>query len=160
MGPVRGRVIRAATLDDLDALLTLNSVVQQWHADHYPDVFRTDPDPALMRRFFAEQIADETCHVLICEDLSGYVFARRHAGKETPYGWKLPEMHVEHIAVLPNRQREGIGSALLSAAEAIARSAGCARLTLDTWAANSEAQRMFEASGLSPLRHHYAKALR
>jgi ribosomal protein S18 acetylase RimI-like enzyme len=152
-------MIRAATVEDLDALMRLNAVVQVWHAQHYPKVFRPDPDPVLMRAFFEEMLGADDCHILISEDQSGYMFARLHLGKDTPYGRKLTELHVEHIAVQTDRQREGIGRKLMEATEDLARSLGCRALRLDTWAANTQAHSMFEAFGMAPLRHHYSKDL-
>lgn len=152
-------MIRPATHDDMDALMRLNAVVQGWHAEHYPEVFRPDPDADQMRAFFVEMLQSDGCHILISDDHAGYLFARHHAGKTTPYGRKLPELHIEHIAVLPERQRDGIGRALMAAAEDLARDQGCKRLTLDTWAANIDAHAMFHAVGMTPLRHHYAKPI-
>ncbi len=151
--------IRRATENDLDALLRLNAVVQSWHAAAYPDRFKADVDATEMRAFFARMLAEEDCLIWITAEECGYLFARHRPGKETPYGMSQPDLHVEHIAVLPERQCEGIGRALLDTAETQARSLGCTTLTLNTWAANHDAHRMFEAAGMAPLRHHYSKVL-
>jgi hypothetical protein len=39
----------------------------------------------------------------------------------------------------------------------LARDLGCRELTLDSWAANESAHRLFEAAGLTQRRHHYGK---
>ena len=60
------------------------------------------------------------------------------------------QRHLTGIAVVPERQRRGIGRSLLSTALEDARSEGCARVTLWTHAANAPALRLFEAAGFLP----------
>ncbi|MEJ6392756.1 GNAT family N-acetyltransferase [Gymnodinialimonas sp. 2305UL16-5] len=152
-------MIRIAGVEDIDTLLELNAVVQGWHAAHYPDRFSADPDSDRMRAFFIEMLQTDGCYILLEANGAGYLFAKFHAGKETPTGQKKAFLHIEHLAVRPERQRKGVGSALMTEAETLARDLDCASVTLDTWAANHSAHRMFEAMGMRPLRHHYSKLL-
>jgi ribosomal protein S18 acetylase RimI-like enzyme len=57
------------------------------------------------------------------------------------------QLHVTGLAVRPERQRHGLGGALLDAALAEAHRRHCPRVTLWTHASNLAAQRMFERRG-------------
>jgi len=58
--------------------------------------------------------------------------------------------HITGLAVLPDRQRGGIGGALLTAALDDARAERCDRVTLWTHIRNERALRLFEAHGFRP----------
>ena len=58
--------------------------------------------------------------------------------------------HLTGFAVIPERQRRGIGRSLLSTVLEDARSDGCRRVTLWTQATNVPARRLFEAAGFLP----------
>jgi 2-haloacid dehalogenase len=60
------------------------------------------------------------------------------------------QRHLTGFAVIPERQRHGIGRSLLSTALEDARREGCARVTLWTHAANAPARKLFEAAGFLP----------
>jgi GNAT superfamily N-acetyltransferase len=55
----------------------------------------------------------------------------------------------EVLAIVADRPREGVGSALIEAVAASARARGCARLHLTTTDANVGAQRFYEAVGFA-----------
>jgi ribosomal protein S18 acetylase RimI-like enzyme len=67
--------------------------------------------------------------------------------------WKLDEgqmsAYIETLEVAPQARRQGVGSKLLSQAEASARQAGAGVLWLHVDAQNLEAIRMYEAHGYS-----------
>nr|WP_254538146.1 GNAT family N-acetyltransferase [Halomarina sp. BCD28] len=65
---------------------------------------------------------------------------------------------VENLYVEPGRRGEGIGSALLSAAEDALRADGAAVVILDVMAENEDARRFYEAHGFRPHRVTMAKA--
>ena len=58
--------------------------------------------------------------------------------------------HLSGVAVLPERQRQGIGRSLLSTALEDARGEGCTRVKLWTHAANVPARKLFESAGFRP----------
>ena len=60
------------------------------------------------------------------------------------------QRHLSGFAVIPERQRHGIGRSLLSTVLEDARRDGCARVTLWTHAANVPARKLFEAAGFVP----------
>jgi len=58
--------------------------------------------------------------------------------------------HLTGVAVVPERQRRGIGRKLLARALEDARNEGCGRVTLWANATNVPARRLFESAGFVP----------
>jgi ribosomal protein S18 acetylase RimI-like enzyme len=58
-----------------------------------------------------------------------------------------PLMNVHDIAVDPAHRGQGVGQALLAAAEAHARALGCCKITLEVLSGNTLAQRSYERFG-------------
>ena len=61
-----------------------------------------------------------------------------------------PLMNIHDIAVLPSHRGQGVGQALLAAAEAHARERGCCKLTLEVLTGNAVALRSYERFGFAP----------
>jgi len=61
-----------------------------------------------------------------------------------------PLMNIHDIAVLPGHRGAGVGQALLSAAEAHARTRGCCKLTLEVLTGNGPALRSYARFGFAP----------
>ena len=61
-----------------------------------------------------------------------------------------PLMNIHDIAVLPSHRGQGVGQALLAAAEAHARERGCCKLTLEVLTGNAVALRSYERFGFVP----------
>lgn len=61
-----------------------------------------------------------------------------------------PLMNIHDIAVLPAHRGQGVGQALLAAAEAHARERGCCKLTLEVLTGNTMALRSYERFGFAP----------
>jgi GNAT superfamily N-acetyltransferase len=99
------------------------------------------PDDAV---FIAERGGEPAgcLHVLLATDF----FGRRHA-------------HISVIATTAAAQGSGIGQALLAYAEDWARARGMGLLTLNVFAGNARARRVYERAGFVPEALKYAKAL-
>jgi GNAT superfamily N-acetyltransferase len=61
--------------------------------------------------------------------------------------WVAEGDECEVLAIASERQRAGVGSALLSALERVARAHDCRRIHLTTTDANVDAQRFYDAAG-------------
>lgn len=61
-----------------------------------------------------------------------------------------PLLNIHDIAVSPRFQRRGIGSALLAAVEAEARSRGCCKITLEVLEGNVSAVAAYRKAGFEP----------
>ncbi len=61
-----------------------------------------------------------------------------------------PLMNIHDIAVLPGQRGQGVGQALLQAAQDHARARGCCKLTLEVLTGNGVALRSYERFGFEP----------
>jgi len=61
-----------------------------------------------------------------------------------------PLMNIHDIAVLPGQRGQGVGQALLQAAQDHARQRGCCKLTLEVLTGNTVALRSYERFGFAP----------
>jgi shikimate dehydrogenase len=149
-------MIRRATPADAATVAKLNAHVQGWHAAHYPDVFFAAPDPAALAEYFRDRLSDpEVTCFLAGEPALGYALCQRSGRDASVFSPAIQRLIIDHIAVAPEARRQGIGSALLAAARALAREEGRHELLLDTWEANHDAHRFFEANGFAPRRMLY-----
>lgn len=56
-------------------------------------------------------------------------------------------LNIHDLAVVPEQRGQGVGRALLSAAEAVARARGCVKLSLEVLEDNTGAQKLYESFG-------------
>ncbi len=120
--------VRAATMGDIPAILAVDThcFSAEWRKD--------DVQIGLALR--------EAPHFIVVEDetgVVGYAFVTSH------YGGRL--IHLVRIAVLPDRQRQGIGARLLYEIVARAAATGADVITLNTQAYNRAARRLYEWFG-------------
>ena len=62
-----------------------------------------------------------------------------------------PLLNIHDLAVVPGRRGGGVGRALLTAAETLARQAGCCKLTLEVHDNNTPARTLYERYGFRDL---------
>ncbi|MCU0826309.1 MAG: GNAT family N-acetyltransferase [Tabrizicola sp.] len=146
-------MIRRATAADAAVLACLNAYVQGWHAQHYPDVFHARPDPAAVRAYFEDRLADPICTIFLSGDPAvGYAACTLQFREPSLFSPGVRRLMVDHIAVAPEARRKGHGRALLEAARQLARDQLADEILLDTWEANHEAHAFFRAAGFQPRR--------
>jgi GNAT superfamily N-acetyltransferase len=100
-------------------------------------------DPRRAERVLKEAIEDDHSAVMVADDGGGLVgvctaYLELNSVRFGQRCW------VEDLAVDPDRRSEGIGGALLDAAEAWARDGGATHLELDTGLDRTDAQRFYE----------------
>jgi [ribosomal protein S18]-alanine N-acetyltransferase len=135
---------------DIDALLIVER--QCFNVPHY--AFYT-----FDRRDFQHYLHDPGSLFLVAvldERLAGYVLGPIET-RQVP-----PAAHIDSIAVLPQSQRQGIGSRLLRSFMEQARHHGCELVTLEVSTANEVGLAFFAKHGFRQvrrLRHYYGKGL-
>ena len=146
-------MIRRASLADAPTLARLNTHVQAWHAEQYPEAFFPAPDPAAMTRHFADRLADPGCVAFLAGDpATGYALCQLQTRDLSLFSPPVRRLMVDQIAVAPESRRQGQGRALLQAARALARDWAVDEILLDTWEANHDAHAFFRAAGFTPRR--------
>ncbi|WP_167627677.1 GNAT family N-acetyltransferase [Methylobacterium phyllostachyos] len=154
--------MRPATAADLDALVSLNRVVQALHVKLEPEVFRAEVDVAALRAFFAALIDKPDTGLLIAEIAAepvGYLWFDRQERPPTVLTQARRRLYVQHLAVRESARRSGVATALLQAVEAEARAGNVTQLVLDAWTRNEEALRFFQGRGFRPFNVVLAKVL-
>lgn len=150
--------IRPARTADIPALMKLNAYVQDWHADHYPQLFRTETDPEGLTAAFTAWLENPNARILLSEDgdaATGYVFTMQSRHEENWHSPAYNRYEIEHIVVAPDHQSQGHGAALMQAALDAAPEG--AQICLGSWAANTGAHRFFASFGFTPQLIRFSK---
>ncbi|MGP9797189.1 GNAT family N-acetyltransferase [Halomonas sp. 86] len=131
--------VRAAVLDDLDALSVL--------LDDYRQFYQQQSDLKGARYFLNQRFGLGDSFILVSEEAQGTIsgFVQLFPGLSTVgmnARWTLNDLYV-----LPEYRRQGVGRALMSAAADLAQDHGVARLVLMTQVENKRAQHLYESLG-------------
>jgi len=148
-------MIRAIGADEAHLLVPLNAIVQQVHASRSPGHFYPDPAPAAVETYFRSWFANPAVSALIAEPqagvVAGYVMLEVHDIKGSALTVPRRRGFVHHIAVLPEHRRQGIASALLTAAQAQFRAQGLTVWGTSYWLFNQASAALMTKHGLAPL---------
>ena len=134
--------------------------IQRLHHEDRPDLF-VPPDFDRLRQFFEDRLADGS-HVLLAEvgeKAAGYIFAQHSAREASPFLHASSLLYVHHIAVEPDLQASGVGTALMSAVDDLASSLGAKAIRLDSWHFNESAHAFFRARGFKPINIVFERVL-
>lgn len=116
-----------------------------------PGYLQEDECPARRRRFF--KMCDDPHEIMLCAVQDGKILGlartvmRGNAGDAVTLSRVRAVM--EELAVLPQAQGMGIGTALLYASEAEAKRRGAESLELMVWSFNKSAMRFYESAGMT-----------
>jgi len=121
-------------------------VVREYHPEDFEELWRIDqecfsPGISYSRRELAFYVARKRGFTLVAElsgKIAGFLVADREA---KGYG------HIITIDVLPEAQRSGLGSRLMSLAEERLRNAGCSLVYLETAVDNTAALGFYKRHG-------------
>lgn len=130
---------RQATLTDLDALVPL--------LDGYRVFYGQAPDRAAARDFLSRRLTRGDSRLLVHEDDDGTLLGFVQLYPLFSTVGLAPQWLLNDLFVAPEARRRGVGRALMRGAEALARSAGVARLTLATQVENRTAKALYESLG-------------
>jgi shikimate dehydrogenase len=142
--------VRLARPEDAPRISTLNGYVQRLHADVLPHYFKQPTATTFAAEYVLELLAKPDTVMFVVElagAVAGYLYGDVAPAMETNATYTYERFYIHHIAVAPDMQGHGCGSALLDAAKQEARRRGIPRLALATWDFNRRAQRFFEGQG-------------
>jgi ribosomal protein S18 acetylase RimI-like enzyme len=155
-------VIRAAELRDRERLIDLYEALNR-HEDRVTGDRRTDRaaaaenlDDSMARLipggglFLVAEIAGEVAGLVTVDFKEGPVYVRPE---------RRAHAHIVELVVDPARQRQGLGRALMSAAEEVAAARGYRRLTISVMAGNDAAEQAYARQGFRPLAHDLVKEI-
>ena len=154
--------IRKANSTDSLLLSILCMDVQQLHAEHHPEYFKTPQSPDFADDFFKKMLGQETSIIFIAEDeegVLGYVFCNLVDRPENPFTFPRRYVMVEQISVRPQTQKHGVGRALMKQVEVTARELGFSKIQLGSWDFNINAHGFFERMGYQQSHHEFWKTV-
>ena len=116
-----------------------------------------DFNQAAMQKAMDDMPADAALLIAVDESQSpaGFIYLTTEADYFT--GEKLG--YISDLAVAPQAEGQGVGRLLMDAAEDWTREKGYRRLTLDVFAGNERARRVYEKAGFLPAVVKYAKII-
>lgn len=153
---------RPASEVDIDALIVLNTVVQDLHVASYPRDFKAVVDQAAMRAWFEARLHKSDSVIVVAERDAlpvGYVWFELQTRPETLFNPARRRIYLHHLSVAPHARRRGVASALVRFVEQRAAAEGIADVLLDTWMANADVRAFFAARGFAPLQMMFRKRL-
>jgi GNAT superfamily N-acetyltransferase len=152
--------IRAATIQDYDALCALFAQVDRIHYTNLPDIFQPVPGAA-RERSHIESILDDSRARLFVAEQDGTVIGLAEATIRDAARWPMATprswVHLHDIIVDERFRGVGVGKALLAHVEAWARSLGISRVELVVWEFNTPARALYEHQGFRTLNRTMCK---
>lgn len=151
-------LIRLAEDDD-DFILSLTSrfvdfTLPPWRRRHEcVEGIRKD-----LLRHLEDQPANS--FLFVAEDADGERVGFIHLQRTTDFFTGRSNCHISDLAVVPHREGDGVGRALLAHAEAWAREHQCQLVTLAVFPGNERARTLYEASGYATDLLRLAKPVR
>jgi GNAT superfamily N-acetyltransferase len=145
--------VRAAERTDVAALVRLRLANAERHVQLAPAVYRL-PDVEVVRRHFESVLSNESNTVISVAEAAGEVVGMVELvllAEPPDHQILIPRRAAEiHTVVLDGHRGQGVGSALVSAAERAARERGVAILYAGIFTPNTGAVRFYTAAGFGP----------
>src|SRR5262245_42480762 len=144
--------VRAASIEDADAIERLTVEVQQLHREALPDIFKLPSDKLFSREKLAKLLQDANSTVAVAEnngEIVGHVYAVTTHRPENDFKKAEKYMYIQQIGVRKDARRQGVGRALIAFIERRALASAVTALQLDYWEFNTRAQNFFESCGFS-----------
>ena len=152
--------VRKAILEDIPALNALFHQVDRHHSDGLPDYFQTTPRPVRSPSFLQGLIEDQNVGLFVTEqdgELTGFVHVEMRSAPAFAVFIQRLFAVVDNIGTRQDLRRQGIGRALMQAAESWAKDRGAQTIELNVYAFNQAAMDFYRALGYEPLSHRLFK---
>ncbi|MFC6973626.1 GNAT family N-acetyltransferase [Halomicroarcula sp. GCM10025709] len=147
--------IRSAQTADADTIAdqwVALAAGQRAHGSH----LSTDANRSAIREVILQRIVTDRLRVAVDDEaVVGFVMFSVETGR---YEQDVVRGVVENLYVVPSARDDGIGSALLTAAEDALAAAGVDVISLEAMADNDGARRFYHAHGYTPHRVEFEKS--
>ena len=138
-------------IEHLEEVVELNIVVQDIHAEKFPEIFKSDVSRTGVMDDFREVISDSSQYLFVaCDEVGsvlGYVWAQYYERGESNLSYGAKVLCLNHICVNPEKGRKGTGGALVEHLEKLGKSLSIDMLLLDVWCFNNVANDFFVKVG-------------
>jgi ribosomal protein S18 acetylase RimI-like enzyme len=153
---------REATSVDLQAICVLGQEINALHHAAWPDVFAPSGDPQRDEGLWREMIGMPDATTFVAETAEGviaFVNVAFIAKDKSPLLQPISYARVGSVGVAERHRGKGIGTELMHRAEAWAAVKGAKHLSLNVWAFNEGAVRLYEELGYEVRSHTMGKRL-
>jgi adenine phosphoribosyltransferase len=153
--------IRQATKADFDPIGAVFAEENAFHTDLLPDRFQI-AEPIMTHAWFDAILEDENQALLVAErreEIVGVLLAVIEASPNDPICRPRRYAYVAELAVAEGYRRQGIGRALMQAAERWAVSQGVNEIELNVWEANAGAITFYERLGYETIQRRMKRTL-
>ena len=155
--------IRPMTMADWEAVSALLAEIQDYHANALPYRFQHVDGPLRSREYTQELLDDPAVKLMVSETPTGQITGFVHVVVQDTRPLPLLTPHryavVDTLVVGQAYRRQGMGQALMLAAEDWARSLNANRIQLNVFAFNRSAQALYEDLGYEITRYTMEKPL-
>lgn len=155
-------LVRAALARDVAAVLELYAEVDELHRRAHPELYNA-PMPPRQAEAFEKEMREPHVGVLVAQAANGALIGFAQVYEvHTPEGRPLRPRRfclVDALGVAAAHRRQGVGKALMRAAEGWAKARGLESLEVTVWAFNDSARSLYEQQGFASLRQYLRKPL-
>lgn len=153
--------IRIESCSDAELLALMNREIQQVHAAWYPKEFKPWNAQAA-KIFFEDLLRDPNTFAWVAkrdEMALGYVIALKQNRGENAFRFEQQVVHIDQLAVNETVRGQGIGSELVEHVLRWASQQKITRITIDHWARNTSAAKLYERMGFTNYMFRMEKSL-
>ena len=145
--------IRKAKEADYEAICRLEEELNSLHYKAIPETYRKPLRHAIRRGWFISSLEDKKDLYLIAEDkgtIIGFVSAEIEEEDQDRFSKKYRRLSIDEIYVSPDRQGQGIGTALLEKTEEWGKTKKTTHTVAVIYAFNEESLDFFKKRGYDP----------
>lgn len=142
--------IELARADDYEEICVVLEEVDAIHVEHLPDVFAPKPGPARPRDLLVARISGPDSALLVAREgaeIVGVLEIVMKIPAQRDGLVRRPVALVDNVVVRAAHRGRGIGTQLMSHAEAWAHEHGAIATELHVWSFNEAARRLYERLG-------------
>ncbi len=142
--------IRRATMQDMAGMNGVWAEVEEQHADALPHIFRRVSNPERDRRYVASIMADSNAAIMVAEHkgmIIGLIQVAIQEAADLPYMVARRYAKISDLVVAERFQRQGVGAALMAAADEWARKHRAGSIELNVYEFNQSARDFYEQQG-------------
>jgi ribosomal protein S18 acetylase RimI-like enzyme len=154
--------VRPAVHDDYDRLLEIYRQVDELHRRQHPEIFQEPDGPPRAFNYYCSVLEDMYSKIFVAEqgtDLVGFIHVVIRDSAPIPIMRPRRYAVIDGIGVREDRQKRGVGTALMEKAHAWASAMGASAVQLSVFAFNQGAVAFYKKQGYQVLSYKMALEL-
>ena len=148
-------MIRQATIEDINGIISLLYQVHAVHAKGRPDIFKSG-GIKYTEENIEELLKNENTPIFVLtneeNDVLGYSFCEIKLTEEDTSVRRRKTLYIDDLCVDENARGQHVGTKIYEYVVEYAKSIACDSITLNVWDFNESAKKFYEKRGLKPLK--------